>query len=262
MRVLVLLTVCALLAGCDDSAGPAGPSGPAGGSGPPGQDGQPGAAGLQGQPGKDAPDTGTGPANAAVHLVDMDSHAEIKAATVIANPGNVTATTDAGGRAMFANLPAGLYQFTVSAAGLKLTGTAVVADATRSMTSEWTPVYAGQTTAVELKLRRFDRSTLNLVALHAGTVGSPPVANPLYLEANCTACHNDRKAEIVGDGGVLTSDGGVLRPYHAMTTHASQGCLFCHGTVDLSTHSGATIRKQVNVKATCKVCHSAYPASF
>jgi hypothetical protein len=185
-------------------------------------------------------------ATVTVHLTDADSRADIVGAQVVASPGGVSATTDSSGQAKFANLPVGVYQFTASASGLKLVGATVAADATQTTTTDPISVVGGTTVSIESQLRRLDRETLNLLALHsAGNAG--------YTVANCKACHNDRKNELSADA--------TKPPFHALKTHASADCTTCHQTVDLALSSGAFIRKQVNV-ALCKGCHLAYPASF
>jgi hypothetical protein len=185
-------------------------------------------------------------ATVTVHVVDADSRADVAGATVVANPG-ATGTTDASGRVTLANLPAGVYQFSVSAPGLKLSGSSVVAGTTKIASIDSIAIIAGATLPLEIELSRIDRDALNLVTLHTS-------GNASYAEANCRACHNDRKGELSADP--------TVKPYHAMPTHSSLGCTFCHQTVDLVNHSGANIRKQVSVTTTCKGCHASYPASF
>jgi hypothetical protein len=142
-------------------------------------------------------------------------------------------------------LPAGVYTIVASAPTLSLSGAAVVVGPTVQARAERTSILAGRIGSVAIELDRIDRSSGNLAALHAGGTG--------FLDANCVACHGDRKGEVSGDP--------ARKPFHAMATHASKGCSFCHAKVDILGGSGAALRKQVSASR-CKGCHPGYPASF
>lgn len=263
--------------GAPGAQGTAGPVGPSGKDGAPGKDGLAGKDGLDGPIGTNGKDgaTGTngtngvdgdagspGPAGDAgppgvstgdvlLRITDANSHAVITDAVVKADPGGATFATDAAGHATVAGLPAGPYKFTVTAPSVAKSGTAFVAGPDVARTTDWVSVVAGGKATVDLTLPRIDVASLNLTAVHSG-------AGPQYLVVNCHACHGDRLGEVSADPNIL--------PYHAIGLgkggHADQDCTFCHATVDLAQHSGATLRKQVNVAATCKGCHSKYPVSF
>jgi len=189
---------------------------------------------------------GTRAATVQVHVVDADSRADIVGATVRAIPGGARAVTAASGRATLSNVPTGWYRFTVSAPGLALRGASVAPGRRVTATSDSILVAEGAPVAIDLRLRRIDRDALNLIALHTGGAAA-------YTVANCHACHTDRKGELSADPAV--------RPWHAMITHSSMPCTTCHETVDLVNHSGAAIRRRVDV-AMCKGCHAGFPTSF
>ncbi len=189
---------------------------------------------------------GTSVATVAIHLVDADTGADIQGADLVATPGELPAATDASGRATFANLPFGVYRFQAFAPGLRVSGNAVVAGPEQSAETEPLSLVAGATATLEFKLRRLELGTVNLVSLHTGGHAS-------FGQANCVACHNDRRSE--------QSTEGSKAPWHALTVHGSAACNTCHQTVDLVGQSGATLRKQVNV-GVCKGCHTSYPNSF
>lgn len=185
------------------------------------------------------------PPSVVLHVTDADSRADVIGARVVAEPGSIEATTDSSGRASFAGLEAGSYKFTVFAPGLELAGSTMKSGGQQTATSEEITLAADETNRqVELGLRRIDREKLNLDALHDGRNGA-------FAVDNCKACHNDRRYEISTEPGI--------RPWHAIKTHASQPCTWCHRTVDLTNYSGGTLRKQVNV-ALCVDCHPRFPS--
>jgi hypothetical protein len=180
-----------------------------------------------------------------VHLMDVDSGADIAHTRVVAEPGGVEATTDLSGRARFTGLKAGAsYKFTALGTGLVRAGASIVPGAAVAVTSGEVPLEAaslGQ--EISLYLARVDRQALNLTALHDGR-------NDAFTSDNCRACHGDRRHEASADP--------AIRPWHAISAHASSTCTWCHRSVDLVNQSGATLRKQVNV-ALCVSCHPRFP---
>lgn len=181
-----------------------------------------------------------------MQLLDVDSHAVIVGATVVAKPGGVTATTDPSGSATFAALPTGLYTFTATSPKLVMAGTSVVTGAHADVTSDWISVTAAVSVGTTLRLERIDTDALNLVTIHKS-------GSATFTVANCKACHGDRKGEMSADL--------AKPPYHALATHNSLDCTTCHTDVDVLNGSAATVRKQVKVTL-CKGCHVKYPLSF
>lgn len=180
-----------------------------------------------------------------VHLIDADSRADVTSARVLATPGDIEATTDLSGRATFTGLKPGAYRFAAMTPGLKLSGTSIGPDSDQTATSDEISVASGDANReLDLNIRRLDRNAINLTTLHDGRDQS-------FTVDNCQACHNDRKHEISTDP--------AIRPWHAMRIHSSTACTWCHRNVDLSNHSGGTIRKQVNV-ALCVGCHPRFPS--
>ncbi|MBI4954551.1 MAG: hypothetical protein HY908_21180 [Myxococcales bacterium] len=257
MRIAITCALCFVLAGCDGCQGPQGDPGAqgspgaTGAPGSPGDPGDPGAPGQNGNPGDpglpgDAGPPGSSIGDVSVHLVDADTRADVAGALLTAEPGAITATTDLSGRATFTGLPIGMYRFTASAPSLVVEANVVFEDLDVGVSSGWVSLVADATVDVKLKLARIDRDEMNLVALHTG--GSPG-----YTLANCHACHNDRADELSQDP--------AEPPFHALATHNTSGCTLCHASVELPTHSGATVRKQVAVTL-CDGCHANYPNSF
>lgn len=221
-----------------------------------GEAGAPGAPGNPGDPGPPGPPGEAGTIDGAVattgvvtvKVVDRDSHGVITNATVSADPGGATGKTDASGQFTFPPLPAGLYQFSAKTTGLALSGTTMIAAGNVQFVSDWVSVVAGSTQTQQLGVKRIDTVAINLDAMHRPT-------SQKFGDPNCIACHGDRKGEVSTDPNKL--------PYHALKTHNGLGCTnSCHKSVDLWNHSGATLRKQVDVKTTCAGCHANYPTKF
>jgi len=221
--------------GVDGFPGPDGPSGPIGPTGTAGPSGAVGPAG----------DAGTSVGTVIVHVIDAHSNADLADAGVVVSPGDIGARTDASGRARFADLPIGVYQFKATAPSLKPLGNAMVAGGEVTASSVSLAVRAAVSTSIDLQVTRLDLDRLNLVTMHDST------KTAVYTLANCQACHGLRTGELSADP--------LKPPYHAK--HAGFGCLTCHVTVDLAQDSAATIRKQVSV-GLCTPCHTQYPTKI
>ena len=244
---LLLVVACGLLACPEGKQGPAGEPGNDGFPGPDGPAGPGGPTGSVGPSGPTGPagDAGSSAGNVTVHVVDAHSNADLANATVVATPGEASVKADASGRARFADLPVGVYQFRATAPGLKLLGNAMVATSDVGGTSVAVAVRAGVSFSIDLQVRRLDPDRLNLVTLHDSA------KTAVYTLANCQACHGLRTGELSADP--------LKPPYHGK--HAGFGCLTCHVSVDLGQESGATLRKQVAVTL-CRTCHTQYPTKI
>lgn len=243
---LVLFAAALIMGACPGKQGPAGEQGPDGVPGFDGPAGTQGPGGPEGDAGALGPVGPGGPAGSSlgtvvVHVVDALSGADVAGAAVVGSPGNLSITSDASGRATFADLPIGVYEFSATTLGLRLAGTAVVPGVEVKGTSVAVPVRAGVSSSIDLQVRRFDPDQVNLVSVHDKN-------QTVYALANCRACHGLRTDEVSADP--------MVRPYHAI--HSVNSCLSCHAAVDVREESGANLRKQVDV-ALCKGCHTQYP---
>lgn len=204
-----------------------------------------------------APDTEVTPAptgTLAVQVLDEASAGLVENAVVDVNPAGVEQTTDANGRATFADLAAGTYTVYVRGSGLRIDGKQVVHGNRVQARGTGVVVTQGEVSEYRMRLPRIDPS-INLVVLHdAATAGDAG-----YVDENCIACHGQRAEERSLD---------QERPaFHALALAqvlplGRGGCTYCHRTVDLAASSGATLGKQVDVKEVCLACHPGYPVEF
>lgn len=90
---------------------------------------------------------------------------------------------------------------------------------------------------------------MNLVAFHADITDQTP-------DSLCRTCHGSMK-------NLLSLD-PAIKKFHSRKFEilGDQPCTFCHGAVDLLDRSGATVRKQVDVKGRCASCHTGYPQFY
>lgn len=258
-----LLAGLLAIAGCTGSEGPAGQNGepgPGGDAGPPGQPGDPGEVGPQGPPGETGPegpqgeagpqgDAGVSTGEISGYAIDRDmpNPAFLAGVKITALPLGVTTTTDATGAFKFTALPAGVYAISAAGTTVKLSGNDVVAGEPVYVDAGTVSVLAGRTSTLRIAIPRMPE-TINLYSVMKAS-------KPVFKDANCIACHTDRKQE--------TSLDAKYPPYHAMKTHSEQGCTFCHASVEIR-RSGwdlgesLAIRKGVSVTL-CKGCHANYP---
>lgn len=183
-----------------------------------------------------------------VYVFDALTLAAVQGAQVMASPGGELVNTGANGAAVFSALPVGVHTFAVEGQSLKLQGNDVVPGYLMSAPPVPVSVRAATQSSVAVALPRFWAQDFNLVALHTRLTGT----NLLFKDANCTACHGSRAAELARDG--------TTPSFHMR--HRTQACTSaCHGTVDLAEESGAHLRKQVS-PAACLVCHQQYPTKI
>lgn len=204
--------------------------------------GTPGAQGVDGAPGVDGLSTGT----IGGFVRDANSGGYLEGVSVFTDPLGLEAVTDASGEFTLAAVPIGVYTLTAVGLALDVSDTEV-SETGEEVEAEYGPisVTAGAILNVNIGLTRFDKEKINIYNFHKAGA-------PAYANANCEICHTKREAE------------KSLHPdypkYHSLETHAQQSCTFCHANVDQSKNkSGAAIRKQVDVGATCAVCHIDYP---
>ena len=191
---------------------------------------------------------GTSVATVTLHIVDADSNADLAGADLLVTPGDISGTTDASGRATFADLPFGLYQFSATAPGLRVVAGVVGEFSVHTVTTTPLSLAAGAVMDLRVEVPRLDTEMINMQAVH--TAG-----NVAFTATNCEACHGDRANEKSADP--------AKPPWHALPVHNGLTCTqMCHTTtIDLLQDSGASLRKQVAVSV-CKGCHTHYPASF
>lgn len=89
----------------------------------------------------------------------------------------------------------------------------------------------------------------NLIAFHADITDQTP-------DSLCRTCHGTMRN--------LQSLDPAIKKFHSRKFEilGDQPCTFCHGAVDLLNRSGATVRKQVDVKAKCLPCHVNNPKFY
>jgi len=88
-----------------------------------------------------------------------------------------------------------------------------------------------------------DLQNMSLIAFHASINDQTP-------DSLCRTCHGTMRN--------LYSLDPSIKQFHARKFEilGDTQCTFCHGSVDLLEKSGATLRKQVDVKGRCAPCHT------
>lgn len=189
-----------------------------------------------------------------IRVLDDSSRSPVEGASVEILPAGIARTSDANGDVQVRLLPAGSYQVTARAPSLRLSGRDVVTGPAVAANVDGVAVTAGGSARKVLRIPRIETG-INLVEVHAGG----PAPAPTFTDRNCIACHGSRRRETSGDPKV--------KPFHAImveqvSARGLGGCTFCHVTVDIAASSGASLGKQVDVKAICTRCHPGYPRSF
>lgn len=222
--------------------GEAGPPGPAGEAGLPGDPGEAGAPGEAG--------TSVGELAGVVVDRDMPGPAYLSGVKVTTTPLGLTATTDASGAFKIVGVPAGVYEVRAEGAGLALAGTNVVAGVPVIVEAGSVSVLAGKTATLRVTLQRVPDSWNMVTMMDA--------SKPYYTNANCIACHTDRKGE--------TSLDAAVKPFHAMAKHSTTSCTTCHTKTEIRRSSwdlgrSVGLRKNVSVSV-CAMCHTNYPTKY
>ncbi len=257
-----LLVVLLAPAACDGATGANGEPGAAGEAGAPGTPGtgapgEPGEAGPPGEPGEAGPPGTPGEAGISVGEItgyavdkDMPGPAYLAGVKIVTTPLGLTATTDASGAFKLIDVPAGVYHLHAEGVGLALSGNSVVAGDALTVAAGTVSVLAGKSSSLRVAITRMPE-TWNMVTLMDST-------KAYYTNANCIACHTDRKGE--------TSLDPKFKPFHAMDTHAKTSCTTCHAKTEIRRSSwdmgkSSSLRKNVSVTV-CVTCHSSYPTKY
>jgi len=210
--------------------------------------GEPGEAGLPGTPGEAG--TSVGEITGFAFDKDMPGPAYLAGVKIVTSPLGLTATTDASGAFKLVDVPAGVYQLRAEGAVLALSGTSIVAGGPVSVDAGSVSVLAGKSMSVRVAIPRVPE-TWNMVTMM-------DASKAWYTDANCVACHTDRKGE--------TSLDAKFKPFHAMDTHAKTACTTCHVKTEIRRSSwdlgkSSSLRKNVSVKV-CATCHTSYPTKY
>jgi hypothetical protein len=181
---------------------------------------------------------------------DMPGPAYLAGVKLSTNPATVTSVSDPSGRFRLGEVPAGTYELRAEGMALKLVGTSIVLGDPATVVIGGVTVAAGKATAVRISLPRLAES-MNLVTLMDST-------KPYYTNANCIACHTDRKDEASLDPAV--------KMFHALPKHSTLGCVSCHATTEIRRSGwdlgkGIRLSKNATVRL-CAACHVNYPASY
>lgn len=256
-RTLALLILLLASSACEGPAGSTGDPGTAGEAGPPGGPGGPGPGGEAGPPGEPGEAGAPGEAGVSVGDItgvvvdrDLPGPAYLAGVKVTTSPLGLTATTDASGAFKLTGVPTGIYSLRADGVGLALSGTNVVPGDPVSVEVGTVSVVAGKSATLRVLLPRMSENW-NMVTLMDST-------KAYYKDANCIACHTDRKGEVSLDP--------AIKPFHALATHATQSCTFCHAKTEVrrsgwAIGASSALRKNVPVSK-CATCHTSYPTKY